>query len=114
MTVAPAATATGAAAAPAAPAAPATLKKPPPIPPTTATPAATMIESPLLTVVVACGALEVAVDETGALVMVAGSVVGGADVGSVEGRTVVAVIGGRYGAPEDGMALPAGAEVRFG
>lgn len=64
--------------------------------------------SPLLTVVVAGGALDVAVEEVGGLVMVGGFVVGGAeeggrDVGAFEGRIVT---GGRDGRLEDGIKPP--------
>lgn len=102
VTVVPAATDTGAAPEPA------MVKEPPPVPPTTTTPAATTIVSPLLTVVVAGGALVVADDETGALVMVGGFVVGGAeegprDVGAFDGRIVT---GGREGRLEDGITPP--------
>jgi hypothetical protein len=62
----------------------------------------------LLTVVVAGGALDVAVEEAGGLVMVGGFVVGGAEegpreVGAFEGRIVT---GGRDGRLEDGITAP--------
>lgn len=91
--LAPAATATGPADEPA------TVKNPPPTPPTTVTPTGTTMVSPLLTVVVAGGAVDVgAADETGGLVtdseIVGGTEGGWLGVGVPEGMFVE---GGREG-----------------